>query len=417
MTLKVSQNGLTVSHQKYRKLYHEQTITMQPPITWHSSWVNSDIGETNPNWRWQIAAGLNATTNYTKRKYEYFSLKGMAEATLTNNAGQTLILGYVGNPLDFFHGDLGDPVTLDASLVNRACRQRFIGKYRAKRTAFQGGIFLGELAQTVKMIKNPASKLRELITQYYNVAKKRQKSVRVRRRTIQDSWLEFAYGVKPLVGDIKDAMSIATADPFRVYKPIKVGATGIEFTTTTKLTSDIWDGVTIRATKRKKGTTEGRLIGVVGFENYPPSFPEQMGLSWSNVLPIGWELCPWSFLIDYFTNVGKVIEGISTGTVSLRWGCYMYTGQLTSEFFEGYLDQDKLQTITPPGGSSYGFASLAGLFERHTIYSRERIDQVSLGLRDLHMKLPDSGIQWLNMAALYKMKQLNPANVPPDFDG
>jgi hypothetical protein len=295
-----------------------------------------------------------------------------------------------------------------ATAADIQARERFLADYRQARTAFMSGVFLGELAETVRMIKSPASALREGVVRYHRDVKKRLRRVRALpqyRKIVGETWLEYAFGWRPFIRDVADACRIASASPDSYRQTINASKTiewnDIQKTVTRNPGSTInlpfWKEFYQQQTKvkvRYKGAVDARIK--------PPSFPEQLGLSWSNVLPTAWELIPYSFLVDYFSNVGKVIEGISTGTILLAWGCRTYRATRIMQM-QSSVDLGACQAAV---GHQFVRARVYGAGEtgqsRHI--DRSPVFAVSLGLRDLRLQVPGAGLKWLNIAALANLR-------------
>jgi hypothetical protein len=49
------------------------------------------------------------------------------------------------------------------------------------------------------------------------------------------------------------------------------------------------------------------------------AFSEAFGLNWRNFFPTIYELAPWSFFIDYFSNLNEIINALAFNTSSLSW--------------------------------------------------------------------------------------------------
>jgi hypothetical protein len=293
-----------------------------------------------------------------------------------------------------------DPAGYDGIEADRAARLQFLAKYRQARTAFQGGTFLGELANTVKMIRHPAQVLREAIDVYHRALKKKLIRRGLDRKFIQESWLEAQYGWLPFINDIRSAAKIGTASPYKVREELHSFAqVDIESNVLRQSANNglaIFDG-----TIQNVGFVTCVYKGAVNAVNSPPGFPEQLGFSWSNVLPTAWELIPYSFLVDYFSNIGKVIDGMSVGSVSLAWGC-----KTTVKKFQVKLVSSRFnRELSIAGfGSAYkditGYATGGGFLSSRTSASRRIVTGVTVGIGDVQFKLPGSSTQWLNIGAL-----------------
>lgn len=368
-------------------------------------WINSRSGDSVPNWKRTIAMGGNASSSYSCVFEEHFPPEFSAGATITRPSnGRMAYTKITGSP-QFLWPTLADPATLNATLADKLAREQFIAKYRQRRTQFQSGVFLGELMRTVQMIRQPALALRQSLVHYHQVVKYRlNRFPRHQDRVVKATWLEYQMGVRPLIKDIESIARLACADPFVVMQVLT--GKGKDVQTDVRDTGSY--GASILSLwwhTSTKAEVDIKYKGAVGFRNEPPGFPEQLGLSWSNFLPTVWELIPYSFLVDYFTNVGKVIDGISTGTVSLAWGCKNQWRRNTAEIGGLAVSQTFLMQQTLPGDKVSSYASGNGKLSSRSQYHRSPISGVSVGFGDLRFKLPGSGTRWLNIAALAKLRR------------
>jgi hypothetical protein len=366
-------------------------------------WYDSKTGNPNPHYRKQIARGENATTNYTTFVRKCYLLHGEGETNYYDAQGRLYYRAWSGHPNNVGWG-LTAPISLDSTKADRLARQKFLSKYRERRTAFQGGVFIGEMKELVRMIRRPASALRDGIDRYHGAVKERLRRAKHKRRTIQDTWLEYSFGWTPFIKDIEDACRLATASPSRAFDPIR--GLGVDVIEKANLLMSHGSGTGQRQWFIK--TTTGRVNceykGAVKAQNNAPGFPEQLGLSWSNVLPTAWELIPWSFLVDYFTNIGEVVNGISTGTLKLAWGWSGTTLTREAIIHGNYSDKDYFLAQMPTNGTGNYYSSLAGKLESNVVYNRRFIDNVSVGIRDTSWEFPTKVKQWLNIAALTPMR-------------
>lgn len=379
----------------------------QEKYLFKTTWVDSRVGTSMPDWRQRVRQGINATTVYSCD----FQLMERANAHVYCY-GKNRISGVEVRWESLGRLDLGwglslvHPASIPTSVTDASARGKFIAKYRQRRTQFQAGVFLGELAETVQMIRHPAQALRNGINSYYGSVKKRLRKSKNRKRTIQDTWLEYVFGWAPLINDIEDACRLSTADPYKVFQQISCSATSIHSNVSTRTTYTGNGAALCNYTSTIRSRCEVKLKGAIGAENNPPPFPEQLGLSWSNVLPTVWELIPYSFLVDYFSNVGKVIDGISTGTISLRYGSRNTWRR--SEQIISNLEWPRNQVVSSFGLSFKdfnGFATGGGMVGQRSIYNRDILNDVSFGFGDFAFRLPGSNTKWLNIAALARLRK------------
>jgi hypothetical protein len=372
------------------------------------SWNNSRSGVGLPGWRKAIARHQPATTNLSATRKDFTPVTIAGSVTIepcadtSNQLWQQVISGTVPN-----QGLPANPATFVETEADRSARQRFVKAYRSRRTAFQSGVFLGELRETVQMLANPARALRTGIDSYYRDVKKRLKKEKNRKKKPKipaDTWLEYSFGWKPFISDCEDAAKLLTADPYRVYKPLY--SQGSDSYKTEPLTNSFYTVqlLTYRIREWEEREVSVRYIGAIGAENNPPGFPEQMGLSWSNLAPTIWELIPYSFLVDYFSNVGSVIEGASTGVIRLAWG-NKTVRKTSAKHVECFYRREGAQ-LSYPKDKYRAFISGAGQQSIRADISRLGANNISFGLADTRVEfLPFRKWQrWLNIAALAHMR-------------
>lgn len=81
-----------------------------------------------------------------------------------------------------------------------------------------------------------------------------------------------------------------------------------------------FEGTDGQGTLVSKEVREVRYYGKVRLPvDQFPRIQSLFGFSQMDVLPTVWELIPWSFLADYFSNIGNVLAAWSFDQASLEW--------------------------------------------------------------------------------------------------
>lgn len=128
-----------------------------------------------------------------------------------------------------------------------------------------------------------------------------------RGRTLSDDWLQYQYGWKPLMGSIYD-----TAAVLQNQVPKDNYITGKGY--------GRWsDKINFRnGIHEWEVSSSGRDRTVIIAQAICPFIQTANNLGLINPLSIAWELVPFSFVVDWFTPIGKALEAL-TSPLGLRF--------------------------------------------------------------------------------------------------
>lgn len=389
------------------------------PVTFDSSgalrWRNFvSTGENNKLWRKAIKNGTDATTAMSGVKFR--CELGTGAIVWQGRDLQNEALPPSFNPtFPRINRTLGQlivpsvPVTGSTSQVaiNQAIKN-FISKARSAQSELQGGVLLGELGQTVKFLKDAAKGLRGLAHGHLTSLSKAKggfkgSSGQIKRKYLANKWLEFQYAAKPLYNDIQDAAHAAARIALQDFPPRKrvsafgkfssrivepseivVGTFSTSFDWITEVVSECrFNGSVILATP-DTGHPSMEILGIAGNRDF---------------LPTVWELIPYSFLLDYFTNLGDLVSAVSFHSANFGWKargtkdtCTVKNGGPAKSFFYAQ---------GPFGATSWNEATLSlgsALYEKVDI---SRSPHTGFLIPTLEFSLPgSSSLKWANVGAL-----------------
>lgn len=302
--------------------------------------TNRRIGRQNPRWKEQVKRGLDATTPFEGWEYSrsprsayFIQVYHGVHPPYTPLGSETEIQTAQGIRA---RGLPGSPSGLSEVKANNEALKQLVRKITSKQNTFQGSVFVGEMLQTIKLISNPAGTLRKSVDYYLrdtrNTVKRLKKSAKrlgkKRHRAaitnaIRDTWLEYQLGWAPLLSDIDSGAQALAESTTQYWDPTfeSVRAVGVD-------ESRLYQGkysipnaqiAYFEADMFSTSRVTVRYISCIGVGSYQLSNLKRVGFAPSDFLPTVWELIPYSFVIDYFTNIGDIIQAASLARSSVRW--------------------------------------------------------------------------------------------------
>lgn len=323
------------------------------PFQWTRS--GSDL----PNYRDLIAAGLNATTSFTGTR-RFIDRKGYGSYYRKFRSrpswGSCWWKEYTGFG-DIWHSlptYSSVPISTDSAYA--MARSKVIKQAKELLSPVQGAVALGELGKTLRMISNPALGLRNVLKSYNTRLKKAEtrKSALSRRRELSSAYLELQMGWLPLASDVNGgikALNAYTAKrPFEIRRVVGKGKVQgfSSWTAPSQNTayspvlsisrSERYFSVWTRGGVKLKASGSGQLV-------------QNLGVLPEDFLPTAWELLPYSFLIDYFANIGDIIDAFSLINGNMAWMCettrnetnaFIRTHSLKPHTYQSYVTSEGL---------------------------------------------------------------------------
>lgn len=397
--------------------YNKTTGVNVQPVKGFTSYEWGDYSTTSANianWKRRIANLKPATTSLEgSRKYAdmrsgYYSY--FTEDVATKQKIETYRYGLMGYKPNF-----PDVTSLSTVKADNQAKTRFLKRAIQAQNHIQGAVSVGELAETLRMIRNPAKSLRSGIDDYLENAKKRIRSRRnvnggpisnaSVRRILADTWLEKAFGWGPLINDIQTgAETLARRRHEWRRETIYIRAGGSEVTmTNTPISSGVYGYLRTYGWGVNKFDAQVKYYGVIKREVYNDyAFDAKLfGFTPQDFLPTVWELIPYSFLVDYFTNIGDIINAYSHQRLDIAWcnkgvkktgrheGTIIFDDKYAKDSFAPQAWQTKFLGIS---------RSDPKLVLQHDMVYRTAYEESFVPT--IEFQIPDMGLKWLNLAAL-----------------
>lgn len=343
-------------------------------------------GNENPRWRQQIREGSNATTDLSAYEETAETTSG-SWSGIDDSSPAVPYCHSNKQGIDFSVSPLavpGNSVTY-AQAVATAKAYKIINQ---KLSQFSGQAFMGEMKETKNLLMNPFKRSVELAKSLVAARKVGKNAAK--------SWLEFQFGIKPLLSDV-DALIDMINKQFEKEKRLAYRTYGTKSDVLKSSVTDMFDiyGFYQRVDKWEELKAECIIHFAVTQAWLDSANKEKSRFSdsFSDVSDIPettWELLPWSWLVDYFVNVSDILQAACTSTAGLS-----YVSKSTIRTYR----LTKIGTTEKVATSQY---HITGNVPRVFKYQKRNVDRVGtpLGIPSVVFSLPGRNVQYLNLAAL-----------------
>lgn len=388
-----------------------------------------------PKWRSIIEAGGNATT----------SMSAVWDSVEIDPANCTVKSQHGSNANEWsYHKNEGDiclqndqwtftprDPTVDTTFVDNLARAAFYNKLRQINYQFSGMIFAGELRETLHMLLRPAQGIRNLSKEFLDTIRKRKRANP--KKWVDDlgnAWLEQAFGWKPLLNDVQDAIKAYNRSFERDrHKLVSAGAAkGYDRSSEVRtsglgagdgVTPTINGGCTFQAVTR---LYEFHIIRykakVTARVEDPPVWRNLrlFGFTPESFVPTAWELLPWSFLADYFTNIGDILNATYAILPTIN---FVNKTTIRKTIFERKYTLDAVGTAKKAWFGNTGVLLYSEGSGGSLRYIRRRVNRDAnsgIAIPSFQFSLGLSDGQLGNIAALLSTaRSLHPQNQPRNF--
>lgn len=340
---------------------HIYSTFVYPPshrYLWNSTTVsmNRDQGTTQPFYRKLISQGANATTNLTG--FRQTLVWSPADAGMINTMAvnpkpppplaqcEITLNGTVTFPSWWAHTIASESEAESQALT------RIYQDIKAQRTAWQGGTAIGEMRETIKLIRNSAKLIATKLPGYFASQLKliekyrsghpltggsalffpgrgrkgrRKRGGKDLARALADNYLTFTFGVRPLVKDTSDAAQSLGRWIYEDHRSKCTGYGRSEDLIAKSFYEASVENIAYNSNTRRIRRTEVKyncgLRDAVSF-SAPGSLKrlaELSGFTLEEFVPTVYNLIPWSFFLDYFVNVGDVLQATFMSLNDVTW--------------------------------------------------------------------------------------------------
>lgn len=409
-----------IKHRPYTAQYVNTLVIQNPcadPPNFSSTTVFSGpsglglttSGDKVRGWKQLVKAGSNASSDYSRVEKDIDIQSGVLNFTAQcySDGYKTVTRNYSG-----YHMGLPSVPGLSAvDSANNGAIMSFIRDVKSGYNSLSGGVFIGELNKTLDMIRNPARGLKMGMEHWLQAVQKRSsRYCTARNRTrwrstcikrmnadLADMWLEYSFGWSPLISDTiagAEALNRLLNEETRYTTVRGSGSAENGSVTTEKVTLAGMPGsIFIQTQSVTKQRARVYIYGAVRAQAQGPTLKNAQalyGFKIEEFVPTVWNLLPYSFLVDYFLNVGDVLEATFFDRSSITWSSKA-TVQDSQTQVTGFL-------VCPASSGWSGGGSPGSAIAKNKVFSR--VKHVDSLVPSLEISVPGSPAKWTNIAAL-----------------
>jgi hypothetical protein len=382
---------------------------------------SSVSGYTLPNYKTLIASGQNATTPLTAYRrnvvsniypnYEWFSIitKKIYKATYFGlEVGDTLSDGGANATISGISQAAYDKAVAQA-------RSACVSYIRKRQTPFQTQVFLGESREILELLRDPLGQAKNLILPFhdkwhrFNRKGDRRRSEDAAIKGLASSWLQLQFALLPLIGDINRIIELYNQNVEKIERSRFYGEATGPTSVSSILTYNAGAWTAQRRIYRtskvecfiRSGILFEKLTAHEGLKDYLADSLFDI----TNAVPTAYELTGYSFLLDYFANIGDIISAATVGKISMNYSSESIV--ITNEC------RQVVERIIPSAGttviSGLDQNSMPEITFRRRSVSRNTITSL---VPPLTFTLPTTGVRYANIAALITSKIQNLRSLP-----
>ena len=329
---RVERDAITYWRYSQTYSYFGWTAPLTNGVTNSSGFNNTLNGYKNPAHRAQIRDVLSATTPAVGNRLKVGELiPGAASYRLVDSIGRVCTWSISGSSQGLGASFINNGLSLPPAAVITSCHNQAVSKLYDQLNSFvssaKTGEDWGEWKQTMRTLRSPLKPLRDLVTSSH------YRSLRDLERwrdpvklagALADTHLEFAFGIAPLENSIANGLvGLQNRNIMGNYKPFHAkGLVGYKPATEWYETqADPFNYCLIKVGSAEQWSLSETFQGIWAEECQLPerAVSDVLGLKLRDIVPTIWNLIPYSFLVDYFVNIGQIASSVAVPWSGVKW--------------------------------------------------------------------------------------------------
>lgn len=266
------------------------------------------IRVSDPDYQVLIAKRLDATNPYTRREFRGKPYKAYGRF-------HHAALAYSGKG---FSSNLTAPTQAQIeSEFNRFITEvadialaKLKGRLANQVGAIQALVPIAETRELRSLVKSMASGAYEFLI---GLSRLRRGNTETLRKLISDKWLTYSFGLAPMVGEAAEIAEGIAAWLERHSRTIRLtGKHEKVWRSSSKTTGSFCQGGQLEHTISDEYLLGVRYIAGIDLDLLHEDYTslQHFGMTKESILPLMWELGPFSWIADYFTTAGAFLEDV-----------------------------------------------------------------------------------------------------------
>lgn len=208
----------------------------------------------------------------------------------------------------------GDVMSSDLSRMGQIALAKAYAKMN--QSTLLSGEIIHDLDQTVRMLRRPFAGAVDLLKRMHKYRRRiNAKTYTQAVKAAADTWLEYRYGWKPLLLDCDAIIDLAVQKRSRDWRALVVRSSESQsFSQTVDFSnltfSSVWKASGTLQRERVVKAHAGIMFRSVETTDFMSETNRILGTRPRDLAVTAWEIIPYSFVVDWFVNVGTWIEAV-----------------------------------------------------------------------------------------------------------